>query len=89
VQVAEELEVWAETDEKRTSVASKRVCGKREFVMGRVQKNLPQGLNRLRKNPERMEKIPKRVPQGLKPVLCFVAFAARLKPCPCYKTRHE
>ena len=57
--------------------------------MGRVQKNLPQGLNRLRKNPERMEKIPKRVPQGLKPVLCFVAFAARLKPCPCYKTRHE
>jgi len=25
-----------------------------------------QGLNRLRKNPERMEKIPKRVPQGLK-----------------------
>jgi hypothetical protein len=34
--------------------------------MGRVQKNLPQGLNRLRKNPERMEKIPRRVPQGLK-----------------------
>jgi hypothetical protein len=24
----------------------------------------------------------KNVPQGLKPIICFVAFAARLKPCP-------
>jgi hypothetical protein len=27
-----------------------------------------------------------KLPAGLKPVLYFVAFAARLKPCPCYKT---
>jgi hypothetical protein len=34
-------------------------------VFGGFEKD-PPGLNRLRKNPERMEKIPKRVPQGLK-----------------------
>jgi hypothetical protein len=27
-------------------------------------------------------KMAKNVPQGLKPIICFVAFAARLKPCP-------
>ena len=40
-------------------------------------------LNGVRKKWGERTKRPKSIPRGLKPDLYFVAFAARLKPCPC------
>jgi hypothetical protein len=43
-------------------------------------------LNRLREKGECASNIPKNIPQGLKPSLYFMVFAARLKSCP--DTKH-
>jgi DNA-binding transcriptional regulator/RsmH inhibitor MraZ len=43
------------------------------------------GIKRLRKKAETGVKCLKSIPQGLKPVLYFEAFAARLKSCPVTK----
>ena len=45
----------------------------------------PLGLNRLRKKASCEAKLARSMPQGLKPGLYIVAFAARLKSCP-FKT---
>jgi bifunctional DNA-binding transcriptional regulator/antitoxin component of YhaV-PrlF toxin-antitoxin module len=47
------------------------------------------GIKRLRKKAETGVKCLKSIPQGLKPVLYFEAFAARLKSCPDLKIDRE
>ena len=44
-----------------------------------------QGLNRLRKKPERKANSAKDGLAGAKARLILLALSARLKPCPCYK----
>ena len=59
---------------------------KKGLLGGKTPENIPPRLNRLRKKALFSGKAAEKVPQGLKPLLYFVAFVARLKPCPCYKT---
>jgi hypothetical protein len=53
-----------------------------------MQKTIPQGLNRLRKNPEEQGEVSKNIPQGLKPAVYYQQLTARLKSCP-FKTPHH
>ncbi len=43
-------------------------------------------LKRLRKNSPHQAMVRRRVREGLKPLFVLLTLAARLKPCPCYKT---
>jgi hypothetical protein len=51
----------------------------------KLPKNIPQGLNRLRKKSERRAKVAHEKLAGAKARLILLALSARLKPCPYYK----
>jgi VWFA-related protein len=53
---------------------------------GRIRQNIRQGLNRLRKKGKGRVNFPEKRASGAKSRLFFQLLAARLKPCPCYKT---
>jgi hypothetical protein len=50
---------------------------------------IPQRLKGLRKKAVERKQIGNRSLAGAKALTCFVAFAARLKSCPCYKACME
>jgi hypothetical protein len=59
---------------------------KETSVLGQFEKRIiPQGLNRLRKKPERKANSAKDGLAGAEARLFLLTLSARLKPCPCYK----
>ena len=59
--------------------------GEMEGPMNLLQHSLSYRVEQVAEGVSVQEKVGERIPQGLKPDVDCVAFAARLKSCPCYK----